>query len=85
MDSYLALKASAGSGKTFNLSVRVVTLILNGAKINSIMALTFTNKAAAEMKAKIVDLFLRLESSAKTSELDAICQNLNKDKAWVLL
>ncbi|NLY04359.1 MAG: UvrD-helicase domain-containing protein, partial [Campylobacter sp.] len=84
MDSYLALKASAGSGKTFNLSVRVVTLILNGAKINSIMALTFTNKAAAEMKAKIVDLFLRLESSDKTSELDAICQNLNKDKAWVL-
>ncbi|VUA73933.1 recombination protein RecB [Campylobacter coli] len=49
---FLALEASAGSGKTFALSVRFVALILQGAKINEILALTFTKKASNEMKKK---------------------------------
>ena len=52
MSLFLALEASAGSGKTFALSVRFVALILKGARINEILALTFTKKAANEMQKK---------------------------------
>ena len=52
-EPFLALEASAGSGKTFALSVRFVALILKGARINEILALTFTKKAAAEMYGRI--------------------------------
>ncbi|QKF65282.1 RecB-like helicase [Campylobacter corcagiensis] len=82
MVDFLALEASAGSGKTFNLSVRVVSLILNGANLNSIMALTFTNKAAAEMKNKIIDLFLNLEN--KEAELEKISLQTGLNKAQIL-
>ena len=54
---FLALEASAGSGKTFALSVRFVALILQGAKINEILALTFTKKASNEMKKRIIETF----------------------------
>ncbi|WP_169765366.1 UvrD-helicase domain-containing protein, partial [Campylobacter curvus] len=37
MKRYLALKASAGSGKTFALSVRFIALILSGANIAEIV------------------------------------------------
>ena len=45
MKDYLALKASAGSGKTFALSVRYIALVLRGENINEIIALTFTKKS----------------------------------------
>lgn len=38
MIDYLALNASAGSGKTFALSARFIALILNGADISEITA-----------------------------------------------
>ncbi|MEE6530078.1 UvrD-helicase domain-containing protein, partial [Campylobacter coli] len=64
---FLALEASAGSGKTFALSVRFVALILQGAKINEILALTFTKKASNEMKKRIIETFLNLEKESKKS------------------
>ena len=53
MEKYLALKASAGSGKTFALTVRYISLLLKGAKPSEILTLTFTNKAAAEMSQRV--------------------------------
>ncbi len=53
MEKYLALKASAGSGKTFALTVRYISLLLLGAKPNEILTLTFTNKAALEMSQRV--------------------------------
>lgn len=52
----LALNASAGSGKTFQLSVRYVSLLLMGAHPREIYALTFTNKATKEMKERIFSI-----------------------------
>ena len=60
MKKYLALKASAGSGKTFALTVRYISLLLLGAKPNEILTLTFTNKAANEMSERIYKTLLNL-------------------------
>ena len=50
---FLALKASAGSGKTFMLAIRYIALLLQGAKPGEILALTFTKKATKEMYDRI--------------------------------
>ncbi|GAA6950037.1 RecB-like helicase [Helicobacter pylori] len=51
----MALKASAGSGKTFALSVQFLALLFKGANPSEILTLTFTKKATAEMKERILD------------------------------
>ncbi|BCX80088.1 RecB-like helicase [Campylobacter sp. 19-13652] len=75
MQPYLSLSASAGSGKTFALSVRFIALFLKGADISTITALTFTKKAASEMSERIIDTFLNLHK--KQAELDEISSMLN--------
>ncbi|QKF80968.1 RecB-like helicase [Halarcobacter ebronensis] len=70
MKQFLALKASAGSGKTFALTVRYITLLLLRAKPKEILTLTFTNKAANEMSERIYHTLLHLgEDEAYLNEI----------------
>ena len=52
-DVHAALSASAGTGKTQVLTARVLRLLLRGARPESILCLTFTKAAAAEMANRI--------------------------------
>ena len=49
----IIVSAGAGSGKTAVLSERVIRKIKDGINVNNILILTFTNKAAKEMKDRI--------------------------------
>ena len=52
------INASAGSGKTFALTKRILIKILKSKDENyfkRILALTFTNRAAAEMKSRVLN------------------------------
>ena len=55
-DGPLLILAGAGSGKTTVLVNRIAHLIQGGCKPDQIMAITFTNKAAGELKERLISM-----------------------------
>ncbi len=75
----MALKASAGSGKTFALSVRFLALLFKGANPSEILTLTFTKKATAEMKERILDYLKILQKENLDEKEKEKSQNILKE------
>jgi ATP-dependent helicase/nuclease subunit A len=68
-----SVHASAGTGKTWLLVTRIVRLLLNDARADSILAVTFTRKAAGEMSQRILERLHDL-MSASPAQLDALLE-----------
>ena len=72
---HAALSASAGTGKTQVLTARVLRLLLSGVRPESILCLTFTKAAAAEMANRIgarLAAWVRLKRSDLWADLEAL-------------
>ncbi|MBN2654514.1 MAG: UvrD-helicase domain-containing protein [Nitrospirae bacterium] len=83
------ISSPAGSGKTEKLSRRYIALLKSGSQVERILAITFTEKAAAEMKERIInilsredpELFEKLKSKIprmRISTIHAFCRKILK-------
>ena len=62
------VSAAAGSGKTFVMIERLVDLILKGQSVKNVLAVTFTNKAAAQMRQRLRDAIIDRMNTAAGEE-----------------
>ncbi len=76
-----AYEASAGSGKTFSLVVRYLSLLFMGENADRVLALTFTNKAANEMQERIIET---LKNLPDRGELPIIADVTGLDESELL-
>ena len=53
LDKTLVVEAAAGTGKTTALVERIVRVIASGVEVSNIVAVTFTEKAAGELKLRL--------------------------------
>lgn len=53
LDASIYVEAGAGTGKTYSLVQRIVSLLKNGVDIDEIVAITFTRAAASELRSRI--------------------------------
>ena len=65
--------ASAGTGKTWQLVARLTRLLLDGACIDNMLAITFTRKAAGEMQQRMTEQLLEL-LEADDKSLDSMLE-----------
>lgn len=68
----VVIEACAGAGKTWMLVSRMLRALLEGAQPHEILAITFTKKAAAEMRERLnswLDQFARAEPATRVHEL----------------
>jgi ATP-dependent exoDNAse (exonuclease V) beta subunit len=67
-DRALLVRASAGTGKTYQLTARLIGLLVSGANPSSILATTFTRKAAGEILSRVLNDLARAAIDASARE-----------------
>jgi len=70
--------AGAGTGKTRVVTYRIAKLIKSGVKPSRILAVTFTNKAAAEMKERVGGLIGKVKDKPAVSTFHSHCVGVLK-------
>lgn len=81
-------KASAGTGKTFTLAAYYIGLLMSGEDYRSILAITFTNKATAEMSERILSYLYAIgqgtaDPNFMASVRSFMFRNTDKDAEWI--
>ena len=71
----MIIVAGAGSGKTYTMTRRVIDLIDRGVAPESILGLTFTNKAASELLARVAQAVSQHANVGKQSSVNASYSN----------
>ncbi len=78
-------RASAGTGKTYTLAAYYVGLLLSGEDYRSILAITFTNKATAEMSERIIGYLHEIsEGGAKSAASGGAKDFLNYARKFMI-
>jgi ATP-dependent helicase/nuclease subunit A len=76
--------ASAGSGKTYKLTeVYLKSLFRSRYNYRKILAVTFTNKATAEMKSRILDNLHKLATGEHSDYLPELMKSCAKQEEWI--
>lgn len=73
IDGAVSVLAGAGTGKTRTLTYRIAYMIYEGIEASQIVAVTFTNKAAFEMKQRVIDLVGTKAEEISISTFHSFC------------
>ena len=68
LDASIYVEAGAGTGKTYSLVQRIVSLLRNGVDIDEIVAITFTRAAASELRSRIRGELEQIRSENSSDE-----------------
>ena len=69
----VVIEACAGAGKTWMLVSRIVRALLEGAEPSQILAITFTRKAAGEMRERLQGLLRELALASPEKRVEELC------------
>lgn len=80
------IKASAGTGKTYTLTMEYIKNLLNNVLFNEIVIVTFTNKATLEIKERILEFIYKItiKDEKMLSEIEKSIRKLNEDDIELL-
>ncbi len=88
IDGPLLVLAGAGSGKTRTITRRIAYMVANGIPPWNILAVTFTNKAAGEMRHRTMELLhalpQRLSRGVTVATFHSLCARLLREYATVM-
>ncbi|WP_314010438.1 UvrD-helicase domain-containing protein [Pseudostreptobacillus hongkongensis] len=76
------IKASAGTGKTYRLSLEYIYYLLKGIDFRTILVMTFTNKATFEIKERIFDFINQIVTNK--GEAESLKENIGANFGYVI-